>query len=82
MARGLAVVATSVGGLPEIVEDGRSGWLIPPDSPSALADAIQEAASDRARLLRFGANARAHAREFSAARMVDRVETLYQRLLR
>jgi glycosyltransferase involved in cell wall biosynthesis len=82
MARGLAVVATNVGGLPEIVEDGHSGWLVPPDSPSALATAIQEAASDRTRLVRFGVNARAHAREFSPERMVDHVETLYRRLLR
>jgi glycosyltransferase involved in cell wall biosynthesis len=80
MARGLAVVATSVGGLSEIVEDGHSGWLIPPDSPQALADAIFLASRDRAKLLEFGRHGRKRAEGFSAAIMVSRMEALYQRL--
>ena len=81
MAHGLAVVASRVGGLPEVVADGESGWLIPPGSPRALADAIIAAASDRVRLARFGANARERARQFSTDLMLDRTEALYQRLL-
>jgi glycosyltransferase involved in cell wall biosynthesis len=41
MASGLPVVATHVGAIPEIVEDGVSGLLVPPSSPSALADALR-----------------------------------------
>ncbi len=81
MARGLPVVASRVGGLPEIVEENVTGWLVPPDSPEALADALVTAAADRARLRDFGASARQRARQFSAAIMLDRTEALYRRLL-
>jgi glycosyltransferase involved in cell wall biosynthesis len=40
---GVPIIATRVGGIPEIVEHGRSGWLVPPDDPDALAVAIREA---------------------------------------
>ena len=52
MAYGLPVVATRVGGLPEIVVENETGWLVPPDSPQALADAIFLACADRAKLTR------------------------------
>ena len=81
MAHGLPVIATRVGGLQEIVQDGKSGWLVAPESPSALADAIAEAASDVAHLKELGSNARLHSKEFSADIMVERTEALYRRLL-
>ena len=43
---GVPVVATAVGGVPDIIGDG-AGWLVPPESPSALADAINHALADR-----------------------------------
>jgi glycosyltransferase involved in cell wall biosynthesis len=82
MAYGLPVIATRVGGLPEIVVENETGWLIPPDSPQALADAIFLAAQDRAKLLEFGRQGRHRAEGFSAAIMVSRTEALYQRLAR
>jgi glycosyltransferase involved in cell wall biosynthesis len=81
MAHDLPVVASRVGGLPEITEEGKTGWLVPPDSPEALADAIMAAASDRGRLARFGANARERAAQFSADIMVERTDAFYHRLL-
>ena len=86
MAHGLAVIASRVGGLPEIVEEGKTGWLAPAApggsvSPEALADAIFVAASDRSRLREFGTNARERARQFSSDIMVARTEALYRRLL-
>jgi glycosyltransferase involved in cell wall biosynthesis len=81
MAHGLAVVATRVGGLPEIVEEGRTGWLVPADCPVALAEAIEEAASDPTVLAQFGLKARETARLFSSDIMLDRTEALYRRLL-
>jgi glycosyltransferase involved in cell wall biosynthesis len=81
MAYGLAVVASRVGGLPEVVEEARTGWLIEPASPAALAQAILAAAGDRARLKQWGLNGRERARQFSVDIMVERTEALYRRLL-
>jgi glycosyltransferase involved in cell wall biosynthesis len=81
MANGLAVIATAVGGLPELVEQGKTGWLVPPDSPPALADAIEAAASDPARRCEYGRNARERAAQFSIQRTVEQTERFYARLL-
>ena len=80
MAYGLPVVASRVGGLPEVVEEDRTGWLVPANSSSALAEALVTAASDRERLARFGACARERVRAFSDDTMVSRTEALYLRL--
>jgi len=81
MAHGVPVVATRVGGLPEVVEDGRTGWLVPADSPAALADVIISVASDRACLRTQGLQARERVRQFASNIMIERTETLYHRLL-
>jgi glycosyltransferase involved in cell wall biosynthesis len=47
MACGLPVITTPVSGIPEIIEDGRNGTLVPPNDAHALADAIQRISSDR-----------------------------------
>lgn len=80
MAHGVPVVASRVGGLPEIVEDGVTGWLVPSGDPSALAAAIANAASNRPRLREMGAIARERARQYSSKLMVERTEKLYERL--
>lgn len=53
-ALGKPVVATRVGGLPDVVEDGRSGFLVPPNSPRELAAAILKIINDPALALRMG----------------------------
>lgn len=66
MAYGRAVVATTVGGLPEAVTDEKTGLLVPPRDPAALREAIERLLGDAALRARLGAAARAHAeREFS-----------------
>ncbi len=62
-AAGRPVVATRVGGAPEIVEDGRTGLLVSPGDPAALADAIATVLADRDRARAFGEAARRRARE-------------------
>ena len=48
MERSLPVVATAVSGIPEVVQDGVTGWLVPAEDPGALAAALREAAADPA----------------------------------
>lgn len=42
MASGLPVVATAISGVPELVQEGKTGWLVPPESPQAIADVLTE----------------------------------------
>lgn len=80
MAMSLPVLATGVGGIPEMVEDGKTGFLAPLDEQAyhrRLADALDQRASWPA----MGAAARAAAQaRFSSDTMVDRYLELYQRL--
>ena len=82
MALGVPVVATSVGGVPEVIEDGVSGWLVPPAEPQALADAILGAITDRERAAQAGTAGRGRLEaEFTLGRMTEEYLELYSRLL-
>jgi glycosyltransferase involved in cell wall biosynthesis len=79
MERGRAVIASAVGGLPEIVEDGVTGLLVPAHDPDALAAAIRELATDPARCAAMGAAGRERAlTAFSQERCTLRTEELYR----
>jgi len=81
MAGGLPVIATRVGGIPEQVEDGATGYLVEPDDVDGLADAIGKLASDPARREAFGrAGAEKLEREFSSASVASRLLELYERV--
>lgn len=58
LSAGVPVVATRTGGVPEIVQPGRNGWLVPPRDPAALAETLADALSDRERLARFAEEGR------------------------
>jgi glycosyltransferase involved in cell wall biosynthesis len=63
LAAGVPVVATAVGGNPEVVEDGRCGYLVPPGDPAALAERILDALHPEDRRRRFGEHGRERVRE-------------------
>ncbi len=80
---GLPVITSGVGGIPEIVEDGVTGLIIPPRNPQALADAIRKLLSDAALRRRFGSAARKKAlREFTLERMLTKTFQLYKDILK
>ena len=81
MASSLPVVATRVGGTPEVVEDGVTGLLVPARSPDALAQAIGELANDPARTVAMGAAGRTRVEgTFNIDRMVDQYAGVYDAL--
>lgn len=82
MAAGTPVVATAVGGNPELVEDRVTGLLVPPRDPDAIAAAAGRLLADRPLARRLAAAARARVeRTFAVEAMVARYEALYAELL-
>lgn len=76
-ALGRPLVATAVGGTPSVVRDGDTGWLVPPEDPAALADALVAAGGDLEEAARRGlAGRRMIEEEFDATRLYDRLEEL------
>jgi glycosyltransferase involved in cell wall biosynthesis len=82
MAAGVAVVATAVGGNPEIVDDGTTGILIPPRDAGAIAHAITQILSNPENAARMGSAGRERIeRRFSMGRAVHETQRLYTSLL-
>jgi glycosyltransferase involved in cell wall biosynthesis len=78
MAAGLAIVASDVGGVPELIDDGRTGLLTPAGDARVLADRISSLIADPAMAARLGAAARREvASRYSFERMVTQFENLY-----
>jgi glycosyltransferase involved in cell wall biosynthesis len=77
MLASLPIVATNVSSIPEIVADGETGVLVPPDDASALADAVNRVLAEPGA---YGERGRSRARaEFSVAKMADRTVRVYDR---
>jgi len=82
MGAGLPVVATSVAGIPEVVQDGVSGLLVPPDDTAALGDALARVISDKTSSVAMGEAARAYVRpRFGVDGYMSSITALYDRLL-
>lgn len=78
MAAGCAVVATRVGGMAEIVEDGLTGLFVEPDDESGLISALSRLLVDRPLRMELGSRASIAVRErFERGRVIDRIEALY-----
>jgi glycosyltransferase involved in cell wall biosynthesis len=78
MAMETPIVASAVGGIPELVEDGKSARLVPPDNPDGLGRALDEVLRDRAEAGRLSRAARERIEQFSARRQAAQVAELYR----
>jgi glycosyltransferase involved in cell wall biosynthesis len=82
MAAGVPVAVTEVGGNPEIVTRGETGWVVPSDSVKELSSALLEAASDSRRAGEFGeAGRRRFEERFSYEAMIDSYRRIYTEML-
>jgi N-acetyl-alpha-D-glucosaminyl L-malate synthase BshA len=82
MACGVPVVAPRVGGLPEVIQDGVTGFLAPPGDVGALGNALRRLCASPALSLKMGKAARARAeRRFSRSQGIDGYEAIYRKVL-
>ena len=81
MASGKALVASRVGGLPDLVADGEAGIIVEPGDPADLRRAMETLIANPDRRIRMGAAARRKVVAFKAASVVPRIEQLYVDLL-
>jgi len=80
MQAGLPIVATKVGGLPEIIQNGQNGLLVNPGKPAELAAAIMLFLADPARAADCGLKAATSAEQFTLQNTVEQTLKLYQNL--
>ena len=81
MSFGKAVIGTRAGGIPEVVEDGATGILCPPDSPNSLVDAIVQLASSASKREEMGREGRKSViNKFSLSNLIRQTENYYRRL--
>jgi len=80
-AAGVPVVASKVGGIPEILRDGESGMLVAPRDVTGLADGILALYADSGLRERMGETARTLCAGYSLERMVERIEAVYETLI-
>jgi glycosyltransferase involved in cell wall biosynthesis len=82
MAVGTPVLSTEVGGVPDVIDHGETGWLVPAGDPPALAHGARLLLEDREGALRRAAAARAVALErYDVSRLIPRIEALYTSLI-
>jgi glycosyltransferase involved in cell wall biosynthesis len=81
MALGVPPIAFAVGGLPEVIESGKSGVLVPAGDVGAFTQAAAELITDDALRARLAEGARIRAREFDARRMIEHTAEVYNRVI-
>ena len=82
MASGCPVVATQVGGLPDVIENGETGYLVPAQQPAALAAAMLKLISNPQKAEQMGRAAQLSVKDkFSIGRLISETESLYQDLV-
>ena len=81
MCFGLPIVASDVGGIPDIIEDGVNGLLVAPDNSENLDVALERLLNDKPLQEKMRAESLARADNYSAEAMAVSYDTLYRRLL-
>ncbi|WP_221888086.1 glycosyltransferase family 4 protein [Geodermatophilus aquaeductus] len=81
MAHGLCIVASDVGGVPDLVEDGTTAVLLPPRDPVRLAATLERVVADAGLRRRLGAAAWRKSAEFDLRTLADRIEAIYLSVL-
>jgi glycosyltransferase involved in cell wall biosynthesis len=81
LSRGIPVVSTAVGGIPEVVKDGESGLLVPSGDVEALANAAKRVCEDPALTQRLSAGGRALATGFTIDSLAEGMEEVYRQVL-
>ena len=82
MAVGLPIVATDVGGVRELVQDGVNGYLVPSKGPEAMAGKIVELLRDEVKRKSMGEAGKSICKSYSSEAMVGKIEKLYDKLWR
>lgn len=78
MMAGTPVIGTRIGGILDIIRDGESGLLVPPNDATALHKAMRQLISDPALCLRLGAQAKIEAQRYAVGRVVPEIEAVYE----
>jgi glycosyltransferase involved in cell wall biosynthesis len=81
MAAGKPVVASEVGGIPDLVRHGETGYLVPPADEKALADGIKKLLDDPERAKQMGLRGQEYCRQFSLEAMIEKLDDLYSGLI-
>jgi len=80
MAAAKPVVASRVGGIPDLVRDGETGYLVPPADEKALADGIKKLLAEPENAKQMGLRGREHCQQFSLESMIEKLDALYSDL--
>ena len=80
-AAGKPVIASAVGGIPSVIQDGYNGILVPPNDPAALAVTIKRGLEDEDLLRQMGKNGRTFAEEHDWSIVAEQTESVYKRAL-
>lgn len=81
MSAGRPVIASNVGGIPEWLDDGKTGFLVDPGNSEQIAGKVIKLFSDRKLLEQMGKNARKRAEQFSIEKHVIEIENIYKELI-
>jgi glycosyltransferase involved in cell wall biosynthesis len=82
MALGKPVVASNIGGIPNLIQHKKNGFLVPPQNPEELAQHIQILLEDKNLRIQMGLEGKKLSSNYSAKKMVEHIESLYSLLLK
>ena len=80
MSVGRLVIASKVGGIPEWLDDNKTGFLVDPGNPDQIAEKIIQLFSDRKLMEQMGKNARKKAEQFSIEKHANKIEKIYLKI--